>query len=125
VSKILTEVQKGHRARLIKDLETEKVVSELPAGDCECEWCRTALRSIGTTHVRTEVKMIPARLKKIEYHTTAYECPSCKADGADAIHKAPTPKPVILNSLASPSAVSWLMHQKFEMSLPYHRQEKE
>lgn len=41
------------------------------------------------------------------------------------IVKAETPQPVIPKSLASASSVAWLLHQKFEMSLPFHRQEKE
>jgi transposase len=35
------------------------------------------------------------------------------------------PNPVISKSLASPSSVAWLFHQKFELSLPFYRQEKE
>ncbi|MRI80841.1 transposase [Aerococcaceae bacterium DSM 109653] len=50
---------------------------------------------------------------------SAYECPAFKREGADAIVKAPTPAPVIPRSLASASSVAWLMHQKFELSLPF------
>ena len=45
--------------------------------------------------------------------------------GADDIVKAPTPVPVIPRSLASASSIAWLMHQKFELSIPFYRQEKE
>lgn len=31
----------------------------------------------------------------------------------------------IQRSLASPSVLAWLFHQKFELSLPIYRQEKE
>lgn len=41
------------------------------------------------------------------------------------IVKAETPQPIIPKSLASASSVAWLLHQKFEMSLPFHRQEQE
>ena len=117
--------KKGHRAAITKALETETVIQTLPAADCHCEWCETTLAPIGKEYVRSEVEFIPAKLKKIEYYTTAYACPQCKADGTDTIVKAPTPKPVIPNSLASAKSVAHIMHQKYVMSLPYHRQEKE
>lgn len=117
--------QKGHRAAITKDLDTETVIQTLDTAACHCDWCETTLHPIGKEYVRSEVEFIPARLKKIEYYTTAYECPHCQADGADSIVKAPTPKPVIKNSLASPKSVAHIMYQKYVMSLPYHRQEKE
>ena len=62
--------------------------------------------------------------KKV-YYQHAYECPSCKQDGEDVIKKVPVPKQPITHSLASPSVLAQLLHQKIEMSLPFYRQEKE
>jgi transposase len=76
-------------------------------------------------YIREEVEFIPAHLKVRKIYRHAYECPCCKKDGADAIVKAELPRPVIPKSLASASSVAWLLHQKYEMSLPFHRQEKE
>lgn len=115
----------GQKAQLIKDLPVEVVAYLLHEDDCHCEWCNTALRPIGRDYVREEVEFIPAHLKVRRIYRQAYECPACKADGADAIVKADPPQPVIPKSLASPSSVAWLLHQKFNMSLPFCRQEKE
>lgn len=85
----------------------------------------TELRSIGREYVWEEVEFIPAHLKVRKIYRHAYECPTCKLDGADVIVKAETSEPVIPKSLASASSVAWLLHQKFELSLPFYRQEKE
>ena len=115
----------GHKARLIKDLPVIEVDCLLPKDDSKCEWCNTDLRPIGREYIREEVEFIPAHLKVRKIYRHAYECPCCKKDGADAIVKAELPRPVIPKSLASASSVAWLFHQKYEMSLPFHRQEKE
>ena len=41
------------------------------------------------------------------------------------MEKSPMPYPVIQHSMASPSTVAWVMHQKFVNALPLYRQEKE
>ena len=41
------------------------------------------------------------------------------------MEKSPIPSPVILHSMASPSTVAWVMHQKFVNALPLYRQENE
>ena len=41
------------------------------------------------------------------------------------MEKAPVPYPPVLHSLASASTITWLIHQKFELSIPLYRQEKE
>lgn len=102
-----------------------EVVCELHGDDCRCAWCNTALRAIGTKYAHEEVVFVPAKLYKKVTYTTSYECPQCKADGADAIVQVPVPKQPFTHSLVSPSILAQLFHQKFEMSLPLYRQEKE
>jgi hypothetical protein len=41
------------------------------------------------------------------------------------MEKSPMPYPVIQHSMASPSTVAWIMHQKFVNHLPLYRQENE
>ena len=115
----------GQKEKMIKDLPVINVNCLLHEEECHCEWCNTELKIIGKEEVRQEVEFIPAHLKVRKIMRYAYECPTCKKDGADAIVKAPTPVPVIPRSLASASSVAWLMHQKFELSIPFYRQEKE
>lgn len=97
----------------------------LEGEDCQCEWCNSELRPIGREEVRREIEYIPATLQVKVYIRHAYECPTCKADGEDVIVKSKTPKPVIPKSVASPSAVAWLLHQKYEQYMPFNRQKSE
>lgn len=115
----------GQKENLIKNLPVVNVNCLLHDEECYCEWCKTALKIIGKEEIRQEIDFIPAHLKVRKIMRYAYECPTCKKDGEDSIVKALTPTPVIPRSLASASSVAWLMHQKFELSIPFYRQEKE
>lgn len=79
---------------------------------------------VGEEFVRTEVQFIPAKLKVIDHYRETYECRSCRKNGTPYMGKAPVPYPPVLHSLASASTITWLIHQKFELSIPLYRQEK-
>lgn len=115
----------GYKAELTKHLPVKEIHCELNGEDCTCDWCNAELRHIGKSYVHEEVVFVPATMYKKVYYQHSYECPSCKVDGEDAIKKAPVPKQPITHSLASPSVLAQLHHQKIEMSLPFYRQEKE
>lgn len=117
--------RKGYKAALTKNLPVKEIYCELNDKDCQCDWCTSHMEPIGKEYVREEVVFSPATMYKKKYYRYAYACPNCKADGADYIKKATVPKPAIKHSLASPSVLAQLLHQKFEMSLPFYRQEKE
>jgi len=118
--------QKGHKANLIKDLSEVEHVYELPVEDQVCDCCGEDLHPFAKREVRVEVEFIPAKLVKHKYLEQAYECRSCKTQADKAqIKTEKAPKPVIARSLASPSLLAQLAHQKFELSLPFYRQEKE
>ncbi|WP_288394919.1 IS66 family transposase [uncultured Vagococcus sp.] len=117
--------KKGYKAELTKDLPVKEIHCDLHGQECTCDWCCTSLKHIGKTRVREEVIFVPAKMYKKVYYQHAYECPTCKKDGVDTIKKARVPKQPITHSLASPSVLAQLIHQKIEMSLPFYRQEKE
>ncbi|WP_152967811.1 IS66 family transposase, partial [Oxobacter pfennigii] len=54
-----------------------------------------------------------------------YECRTCRKNGKPYMEKSPMPSPVIQHSMASPSTIAWVMHQKFVNALPLNRQEKD
>jgi len=114
----------GYKAELTKNLRVEEVHCELNGEDCHCDWCKEKLRHIGKSYSHEEVVFVPATMYKKVYYKHSYECPSCKMDGFDAIKTAPVPKQAITHSLASPSVLAELLHQKIELSLPFYRQEK-
>lgn len=115
----------GFKAELTKHLPIEEVHCELMGNDCTCDWCNSELKHIGQKQTREEVVFVPATMYKKVYFQHAYECPVCKQDGTDSIKKAPVPKAPIARSLASPSVLAHLHHQKIEMSLPFYRQVQE
>lgn len=115
----------GQRAELLKDLPRDKRLCTLVEMDRFCEECNTTLVSVGEEFVRTEIEFIPAKVRVIDYYRETFECRTCRKDGKPYMEKSPMPDPVIQHSMASPSTVAWVMHQKFVNALPLYRQEKE
>ena len=116
----------GRKAELTKDLPIEEVHCELHGEDCTCDHCGQAMKPMGKKVVREEVCFVPARLYKKVYISHAYEC-DCHDPNLEAksIRCAEVPKGPIQRSLAGPTTLAWLFHQKFELGLPTYRQEKE
>lgn len=115
----------GQRMELLKDLPHEKRLCTLVKEDQSCEVCHSALVPVGEEFVRTEVEYIPAQVRVIDFYRETFECRSCRKNGLPYMEKSPMPDPVIQHSMASPSSVAWVMHQKFVNALPLYRQEKE
>jgi transposase len=116
---------KGQRKELLKDIPHDKRLCTLVEEDRFCETCNTDLVSVGEEFVRTEIEFIPAQVRVIDYYRETFECRNCRKNGEPYMEKAPMPDPVIQHSMASPSTVAWVMHQKFVNALPLYRQEKE
>lgn len=116
---------KGQRAELLKDLPRTKRLCQLDEEDRFCETCGDDLHSIGEEFVRTEIEFIPAEVRVIDYYRVSYECRTCRKNNDSYIEKSPMPYPVIQHSMASPSTVAWVAHQKFVNAIPLYRQEKE
>jgi len=115
----------GQRMELLKDLPHEKKLCTLVEADRFCEICNTALVSAGEEFVRTEIEYIAAKVRVIDYYRETFECRTCRKNGQPYMEKSPMPDPVIQHSMASPSTVAWVMHQKFVNAIPLYRQEKE
>ncbi|ETJ28993.1 Transposase IS66, partial [human gut metagenome] len=63
-----------------------------------------------------------------DYVQYVYKCVECGKNDInpyDSIYCAPVQAPVLAHSLASPSIVAWIMYQKYVMSVPLYRQEKD
>jgi transposase len=116
---------KGQKAELLKDIPHVKRLCTLVEEDRNCEACGTTLVSVGEELVRAEIEFIPAQIRVIDYYRETFECRTCRKNGEPYMEKSPMPYPVIQHSMASPSTVAWVMHQKFVNHLPLYRQEKE
>ncbi|MFU0799091.1 MAG: Transposase [Xylanivirga thermophila] len=115
----------GQRSEILKDIPHEKQICTLVEKDRYCETCSASLVSVGEKFVRTEIEFISAKIRVIDYYRETFECRSCRKNEEPYMEKSRMPYPVIQHSMASPSAVAWIMHQKFIKALPLYRQEKE
>ncbi len=120
--------KKGDREKLIRSLSHEVVECVLNEDEAICKICNSELKTIGKKKVRSEIEYIPAKLIMKDYVQYVYKCIECGKNDVnpyDSIFSAPVPAPVLTNSFASPSIVSWVMYQKYMMSMPLYRQEKD
>ena len=112
--------------QLPDDVPVEVVEHVLPQDDQSCPACDGDLHIMGKEVVRRELKLIPAKAVIIEHVRCTYACRHCeKHEDSVPVLKAPVPKALIKGSFASPEAVAHIMAQKFVMSLPLYRQEKD
>lgn len=81
-----------------------------------------------STEVRRELKIIPTQVKVAEHVRYVYSCRNCEREGTETpIVTAKTPAPMYqyLGSLASPSAMAYIMNQKYVEGMPLYSQEKQ
>lgn len=93
--------RRSHRKAMLKDLPVETIEYEIPE------------------------KVIPAQVKAIKHVRHVYACRRCEKEGVKTpIVTAPMPNPVLKGRLASPSAMAYVMTQKYVYSLPLYRREQ-
>jgi len=120
--------KKGDREKLTAELPRETVECVLNPEEAICHICNSEMKVIGKKKVRAEMEYIPAKLVMKEYVQYVYKCiNSGKTDEHpdDVIYSAPVPAPVLTHSIASPSSVAWIMYQKYMLSVPFYRQERD
>ncbi|AWI03559.1 IS66 family transposase [Clostridium drakei] len=120
--------KKGDRENLIKSLPHEVVECVLNDEEAVCKICGSELEIIGKKKVRSEMEYIPAKLIIKDYVQYVYKCIECGKNDTnpyDSIYCAAAPAPVLTHSFASPSIVAWVMYEKYVMSIPLYRQEKD
>jgi transposase len=120
--------KKGDRKKLTRELPEETIEFILSEEDAVCEICDSEMKIIGKKKVRSEMEFIPAKLVMKNYIQYVYKCTECGKNEEhpnDVIHSAPVPAPVLTHSIASPSCAAWIMYQKYMLSVPLHRQERD
>lgn len=115
--------KKSTRNDLYADLPVREVICHVPEEKRFCEYCNAEMIPMGTTPVREELRITPAKVERIRYMQEVLICPECRKDGDGTIIKADTPTPLLAHSPASPSIVAYVMFYKTFMNLPYYRQE--
>jgi len=117
----------GQRAAQLKHLQVETVVYRLPEDEQFCGRCGDHLHELpeSMANVRQEIKIIPAQVILVRKVQVNYECDRCEEEAVESpIIPAPMPTPAFPGSLASPTAVAFIMSQKFVEGLPLYRQEQ-
>ena len=118
-----------HRGRkeIRADLETKKVVYELPEKQQICDACGSPMTEYTEEYLTTRIAVIPEKVYKIEYYRKVYKCKNCDKNGIKAnIVKAEnqTPAPVIEKGLPDASLVADIMQRKYQLGEPLYRQEQ-
>ena len=115
---------RGHREAQLENLPVEFVLYELPEEERICPVCEGDLHSM-SKEIRRELKIVPAKLSVVSHERVVYACRSCQKDEIETpVLTAPMPAPAFPGGLGSPSAVAFIMDQKFTMGIPLYRLEQ-
>ncbi|MCF8568593.1 IS66 family transposase [Alicyclobacillus tolerans] len=117
--------QPGQRDELLKDLPVERIEYRLPEEEQVCSCCGGPMHEM-STDIRRDLKMIPAQVKVVEHVQYIYGCRHCEHNEIyTPIVKAQMPNPVIPKSLASPSALAYILDKKYVQGMPLYRLEQQ
>ncbi len=114
----------GKRDQDFEGLPEEIVSYSLAESERVCPACDAPLHKM-SEEVRRELKIVPAQVSVVKHVRDVYSCRHCQANEIETpVKTASMPKPAFPNSLASPSAVAYIMNGKFVEGLPLYRQEQ-
>ncbi|MFB4166293.1 IS66 family transposase [Alteribacillus sp. JSM 102045] len=117
--------KRSSRQTNVESLPSETVEYRLPVEEQACSCCGGALHEM-STETRRELKVIPAEVKVVHHVRHVYACRHCERHGTETpVVTATMPSSVYPGSLASPSAMAYIMQQKYVEGLPLYRQEKQ
>ncbi|WP_227767619.1 IS66 family transposase [Zhaonella formicivorans] len=117
--------KQGHRESQLENLPVETIEYRLPPEEQVCSCCGGALHEM-STEVRQELKIIPAQAYVVKHVRYVYACRHCERENIQTpIVIAPMPTPVLSGSLVSPSAMAYIMTQKYVEGMPLYRQEQQ
>lgn len=122
-----TRKAKRKQPDTFQGVPSEDVVIPLSDGQRRCPDCGTEMEIIGREFVRREFHFTPAKGKVVNIYVETAKCPVCTEDpgmeGLTEFVKSEAPAPLIPHSYATPSAVAWVMYQKYYNAMPLYRQE--
>lgn len=114
---------KGQREIDLSVLPTEERDYRLTEEERVCPECAGHLHEMGAD-IHQEIEIVPAQVKLIKHIRHKYACRSCERNSDPSpVLQASMPKRAFPNSIASASAVSHIITQKFVESNPLYRQE--
>jgi transposase len=109
---------------LLDGLRVETVLHDISEEEKICKNCFSELHIL-KTEVSRELKVIPAEVIVIEHEYPTWVCRNCEITGTETtIIKATAPISAFPGTQATPSAVAYIMCQKYAEGMPLYRQEK-
>lgn len=72
---------KATRKELLAGLPVIEISCTVSEEDRNCPYCNTPMEVIGKKVVREELRIIPAKVERIQYVQEILGCPECKKDG--------------------------------------------
>jgi len=115
--------QKGHRDAVLSGFDV--ITIEHIINDPECP-LHGEMHVIGREVVRREIEIKPVQVWVTEHVRLAYGCRPCEIEGDCAsVIKADMPPALIPKSIASSSAVAYIMYEKYVNAIPLNRQEND
>lgn len=116
--------KQGQRQEMLKDLPVETIEYHLPEEKQNCG-CGDRLH-IMSKEVRKELKIVPAVVSVVEHVQYVYSCRNCEKNNTNTtVEIAKMPASAIPKSIASSSAIAYVMSEKFVKGIPLYRQEQE
>jgi transposase len=116
--------ESGHREKMLENLPVETIEHRLPEDEQVCSCCGGSMHEM-STEVREELQIIPAQAMVKRHVRYVYGCRHCERHEIEVpIKRAGAPAPIIPKSIASASAIAYVMSAKFVLGLPLYRQEK-
>ncbi|MBE3573724.1 MAG: IS66 family transposase [Moorella humiferrea] len=117
--------KRGQREEKLRNLPVKVIEYRLPEKEQVCSCCGGKLHAM-STEIRQELKIVPAQASIVRHVRYVYACRHCEQNEINTpITTAPMPKPALPGSIASPSAIAYVMTQKFVEGIPLYRQEKQ
>jgi transposase len=117
---------KGGRKPISANLERRPRVIDIPESEKTCA-CGANLTKIGE-ETSEKLVILPPQIYVDQIVRPKYACRQCEGtedEDKPAVRIAPVEPSIIPRSMASPSLLATVFTQKFEMHLPYYRQEKQ
>jgi len=118
--------KKGGRKPIGANLQRRPRVIDIPESEKTCA-CGANLTRIGE-ETSEKLVIIPPQIYVDQTVRPKYACRQCEGTEDEenkTVRIAPVEPSIIPRSMASPSLLSTIIMQKFEMHLPYYRQEKQ
>jgi transposase len=118
--------RKAGRKPLSANIERRERIIDIPESEKTCA-CGAGLTKIGE-ETSEKLVIIPAQIYVDRQIRPKYACRRCEGtedEGKPVVRIAPAEPAMIPKSIASPSLLSTVFTQKFEMHLPYYRQERQ